>query len=78
MLAFDHPMLAAVAGMACLAAAFPLAWFFFDDFDTFKEEFLGLFLQTPAHYFKVIGFAGSLAIIFIAVYSLASRVVTAA
>jgi len=82
---FDHPVLLLVAGLACVAAAFPVARFFFDDFDTFKEEFgvardweqglwlLGFFPSSPLAYAKVIGFVGTLVIVFLAVYSLAQR-----
>jgi len=69
----DHPILIIVAGVACLAAAFPLARFFFDDIDTFMGDLLGFLLLTPMQKFKVIGFVGSLAMVFLAVYSLAFR-----
>ena len=68
-------MLLIVAAAACLGAAFPLARFFFDDFDTFKEELPDLI--GGMGYFKVIGFAGILVIIFLAAYSLATRIVGA-
>jgi hypothetical protein len=75
--AIDHPMLIIIAGAGCVAAAIPLARFFFDDFDTFREDLLGLILSTPTQYFKMIRFAGSLAFVFFALYSLALRVVGA-
>jgi hypothetical protein len=79
----DHPLLIIVAALACVAAALPVARFFFDDFATFKEEFglqrdwerglwlLGFTPSSPMTYVKVIGFIGTLLIIFLAAYSLA-------
>jgi len=82
----NHPVLIVLAGIGCLALAFPIASFFFDDFETFKDEFglsrdweqglwlLGFVPSNPMIYFKAIGFLGALAIVFLALYNLGLRV----
>lgn len=81
----EHPVLMIIAACVCLMAAFPLARFFFDDFETFKDEFglrsdweqplwlLGCVPSSPMIVAKIIGFLGTLAIVSFAVYSLTSR-----
>jgi len=82
----DHPVAIAIAALACLVVAFPLARFFFDDFETFKEEaglsrdweqqlwLLGFVPSSPMLYVKGIGFFGILAIWFVAIYFLCLRI----
>ena len=83
----DHPILLIVAAAVSIAATFPVARFFFDDFETFKQEFglsrqwerelwlLGLLPNSPMVYFKIVGFIGALGILFVAVYSLGLRLI---
>jgi hypothetical protein len=85
MLSADHPLLLVLAAAACVALAFPLARFFFDDFESFKEEFglsrdwerelwlLGFIPSSPMLYVKVVGFIGTLVVAFLALYSLLSN-----
>lgn len=82
----DHPLAITIASFACLVAAFPLARFFFDDFESFKEEaglsrdweqqlwLLGCVPSNPMLYVKGIGFFGILAIGFVAIYFLCLRI----
>ena len=83
----DEPFVLLLAGLVCLAAAFPIARFFFEDFETFKEEaglsrdwerelwLLGCVPSNPMLYFKLVGFVGTLAILFLGAYSLGLRIV---
>jgi len=84
----DHPLLLAIAAGACFALAFPLARFFFDDIESFKSNFglareeiafwlLGFLPTDPMVWVKLIGFVGTLAIVFLAVYALALRLIGA-
>jgi hypothetical protein len=81
----DHPWLLAVATIACLLVAFPLARYFFGDLETLMDDFglsrdsdraawlLGFVPGDPNLYFKVIGFLGLLFVVFVAVFSLGMR-----
>jgi len=82
----DHPWLLFLATTASLTVAFPLARFFFDDYETFRAEFgferdwerqlwlLGFLPTSPMIYVRVMGFLGCLAVVFMAVYSLGLRI----
>ena len=64
MLTFNHPMLILLAAATCAAVGISLTRFFFSDaggYGSFRA--------------KIVGFVGILVIVFLAVYSLASRVV---
>ena len=83
---WDHPIALLLSATVTLAAAFPVARFFFDDFETFKSEFglsrrwerelwlLGFVPCGPLIYVKIIGFLGVLGIVFFVVYSLCLRI----
>jgi hypothetical protein len=81
----DHPSLLLLAVLLCLPVAFPLARFFFDDFDTFKREagldtdidrsiwLLGGVPANPWLYLKVIGFLEAYAAVALAAYQLFTK-----
>lgn len=66
----QHPHFLVIAMLVCIPLLFPLARFFFGDFESFKEDIglgndsdrslwrLGFLPADPISYFKIIGFFG--------------------
>lgn len=82
----QHPGLLFVSLGLCIPLMFPLARFFFDDFETFKQELglgsefdrsmwlLGCIPSSPGLYFKIVGFFGIYAGAVAATYQLLAKI----
>jgi hypothetical protein len=82
----QHPYLLVLAMLICIPLLFSLGRFFFDDFETFKQEvglgndfdrslwLLGCIPSNPILYFKIIGFFGIYSGATAAVYQLLTKI----
>ena len=84
---WDHPFVMLLAGAITLVIAFPVARYFFEDFETFKEELgltrkweremwlLGGFPTSASFAGRLVAFALVLVVVFLAFHSLGLRIV---
>ena len=83
---FDHPYVLAAAALVSLPVLFPIVRFFFDDFDSFRDE-AGLYYEqdralwllgvarTDRNFgFKLVGIVAAYTLVALAAYQLACRV----